>query len=213
MENLVNLIAKITPILENLNGVMIFVKDLDGRYVYITKSFLDVFEKQISDLLYKKAEEVWGKTSKQINLLIEDEKSILSGEFTISDRNICIVNSNLQEKYIRVFKTPLYDIEEKKIIGIITIGIDITSDQSMLFSLLHMFFRRLSKSEKQYFFFRSQGQTRAKISKDMDTTIETIDSYRYRIMKKLKVNDQEMMFLEKIYKLFIDESFNMQQKF
>lgn len=206
MDKLISEIEKLIPFWENMTGVCIFVKDMTGRYIYVNTAFAEFVGRSISSILYKKAEDVW-KNRRQIDLLISDEKSLLNGTVGMVDTVMVMKNSANEDRSMRILKIPLYKDREKEIIGISGICIDITHDREKLLTVLHILFRRLSKSEKQYFFFRSEGRTRAEIAKDMDTTVETVDSYRHRIMKKLVINEKEMFFLESVYRLFIDYSF------
>lgn len=206
MSTLFDLIIRLTPVFEKVTSLMFYIKDTEGKYLYISASLLKLSGKSMSDFLYKKSPQVWGTNKGRVRPLMTDEESMINGELTLIDKTVRMLDYKDDDTYVRVFKTPLYDAEEKNVIGILGVGIDITSDKGVLLSLFHIFFRRLSKSEKRYFFFRTEGHSRAEIARDMDTTIETIDSYRQRIMKKFKVNETEMLFLEKIYRIFINES-------
>jgi DNA-binding CsgD family transcriptional regulator len=207
MNDLFDLIVRMRPVSEKFSNIMLFVKDTQGKYLYASTSLLEFFGKASSDVLYKKYEDVWGHNTARLRPVMEEESMLLSGKCRVIDRNIRLENSMREERYFRVFKTALYSENEDEIIGIIGVGLDITGDRGMLFTLFHIFFRQLSKSEKRYFFFRSDGLTRGEIARLMDTTIETIDSYRRRIMKKFKVDEREMMLLENIYRLFLNESY------
>ncbi len=205
MRDLLDLILKIRPVCEKFSNLMFFVKDTQGKYLYASTSMLEFFGKSSNDVLYKKYEDVWGENTGRIKPIMEEESFLISGKCHVIDRNIRLENCRREEKYFRVFKTALYNAEEDEIIGIIGVGLDITGDRGMLFSLFHILFRQLSKSEKRYFFFRTEGLNRTEIARHMDTTLETIDSYRRRIIKKFKVNESEMIMLESIYKIFVNE--------
>ena len=208
MDDLLDLIVRMRPVFEKFSSLMFFIKDTQGKYIYASPSLLEFFGKSASEVFYKKSDEVWGENKRRVQPVLTEEKLLLSGEIAMIDRSIRIKNPVGEEKYVRVFKTALYNTTEDKVIGIIGSGINISADRDLLFSLFHIFFRRLSKSEKRYFFFKTGGLSRAMIAREMDTTVETIDSYRQRIIKKFKVNDEEMMLLEKIYKIFVNENFD-----
>lgn len=206
MDRLILQIEKLTPSWENMAEVPIFVRDMKGRYVYVNTAFAEFLGRSISSILYKKPEDLWIKNKRQIDIFFRDDRLIFDGVTRMTDSVVVIEDAANRDRFMRIFKTPVFNSHETEILGIIGVAFDITSDREKIFTMLNILFRRLSKSEKQYFFFRTEGRTRAEIAKDMGTTVETIDSFRYRIMKKLFIKEEEMFFLETVYKLFIDYS-------
>lgn len=164
MSELFDIIVKMTPSFEKLPVFTFSVKDTDGKYLYVSPSLLEFFGKSISDILYKKTEDVWPAHSNRFELLSADEDAILKGETHLTSRILPVRDSSDREKFIRILKAPIYDSANKSIIGVLGIGYNVTGNISGMMLLLQIVFRNLSKTEKMYFFFRSQGLARAEIA-------------------------------------------------
>jgi len=206
VEELIAEIEKLIPYWENMPGLCFFVKDLHGRYVYVNTPFADFVGRSVSSILYKKPEDVWEGNRRQIAQTLDYDEMVIEEEEKAFESVLLIKDAESRERFMQVYKIPVKSSSDGRILGIMGVGYDVTGDREKLFTILQILFRRLSKSEKQYFFFRTEGLSRGQIAKSMSTTVETVDSYRHRIMKKLCINVQEMAFLEIVYKLFIDYS-------
>lgn len=119
----------------------IFVKDLNGKYVYANNSFLKTFDLKKSDLCSIKDSEFinFDKTN-DIRL---DDKEILQTLKVIIKKEVIYLNSGLK-LVLEITKSPIYD-ENEKLFGIIGVLNNITrkeflkeeiKDNKRLFSLI-----------------------------------------------------------------------------
>jgi len=209
MSEIFDIIVKMTPSFEKLSVFTFTVKDLDGKYLYISPTLLDFFGKTTSDLLYKKSEDIWPPHSDRYDMLAVDEELIIHGKSVLTSRVLPCRDSSDRQKFLRVLKTPVYDSADENIIGVLGIGFDVSANINAIMLLLQIVFRNLSKTEKMYFFFKSQGFTRAEIAKGMNASLATVDSCRSRIIKKFGVNPDELLVLEKLYTIFVDQKYDL----
>ncbi len=207
MKDLIDEVRRMSSFFERMEGFCVCVKDKKGKYVYVNTCYADIMGETVPNLLYRMAADVWEMSEEEALQIRQDEESLLRGEVGSVRRVMKKKSPQGEDEYYCIIKAPVCSENDNEILGTVAIVVDTSYESSMLLMLLQILLRRLSDAEKRYFFLRTQGLSRAEISKNMNTTVETVDSHRHRVMGKMKINSEEMEEIEGVLRFFLDRAF------
>jgi len=195
MQLLIEEILKIKRILESLSSMYFYIKDTECRYVYITSNAEKFLGFSLTEVIYD---------NNFFNENLEEEKEILKGIKPQLQRVYYMKRrSDGKPVYMSIEKTPIK--KNDQILGILCAARDVTDIYSEKILLLDLLFRRLTTTEKNYFLFKANDYDRKDIAEKLNTTVGTIDQYRYRILEKLKLTQEEFDVLKELYLKMIDD--------
>jgi len=107
---------------------LVWLKDTEGIYLQCNKRFEDFFGSKQNEIIGKTDYNFVDKQTADY-FRAHDKKAMLVGGPTINEEQITFANDGHKE-YLETIKMPLYDID-KKIVGILGIGRDITQRKSV----------------------------------------------------------------------------------
>lgn len=137
-------------ILDNV-GAFIYGKDLEGRYTYVNRAVLELFDQSLEDVIGKDDSHFFElPLSTQLK---ENDKKVMSEGVTIENEETNIVKSTGSQHIYKVVKQPLFN-EDGHVIGMCGISTDITEEKKL---------EKLFHQQKQL----------------LDTVLDNIDAHVY----------------------------------
>ena len=209
MEELIREIVKYYELFEKLGPILFFAKDLHGRYIYGNTAFVK-FAGGKQTVYYKRTEEIFPDSMRQMKMLQEEDTKLISGEKEISIRRSDLKNSKGTPVSLIVAKLPATGEKSGNIVGILGLGIDITLFKNGFFVLFEKYLKRLSPQERTYFFEMSRKLSRKDIAKVMNIFEEHGDKIKSEILRKLDLKDQpeEISLILRIYRMLMSDNYN-----
>jgi len=132
-------------------GAYIYIKDLEGRYVYVNQLVVDLFNQPVEEIIGQK-DECFFSLHISEQLRKNDQRVMEQGEIVESEERNIITHSG-ETKYYWSVKKPICD-EQGTIIGMCGISTDITQQKAL----------QLEVNKKQQL---------------LDTIVENVDAYIY----------------------------------
>lgn len=153
-----------------------YVKDQDGKYIYSNQRLLDLFNLSPDDLYGKDDTHFHSDAAKYIQKI--DQKVLKKGEGTENE-----VAITLPDQSVRIYKevkTPIFDsIDDKKIIGLLGISLDITEIKESQ--------KVLEQSEKQLRQFNEiKNKLISVLAHDLKTPFDNIQSLSNLIINNIE---------------------------
>lgn len=136
-----DLIRQIT----NCSPNLIWLKDLNGQYIFCNHAFCQKVGRPLESLLGQKYHDMYDPDF-TASYSISDSNILNHGTKVEYDQHKVFNDETNQHEWFKIIKRPLYD-EQKNIIGLYGIGIDITSESEALdqLSLIFQLFNHSSE--------------------------------------------------------------------
>ena len=155
---------KLTPSIENLSlpvnslsevlnsvGAFIYTKDLHGRYTYANKAVLDLFDKELIEVIGFDDSHFFDLTLSQ--QLRENDQQVMINNIIVENEETNYLKEIQAVRIYKVIKKPLHD-DCGKVIGMCGISTDITEEKHL---------HKKLKAQKQL----------------LDTVLDNVDAYIY----------------------------------
>jgi PAS domain S-box-containing protein len=180
----------------------VFVTDLDRLIVYMNPAFIKFTGHSYNEMLYETSDTFLKGNSIQLKESLVDDQLIILGEINHTMRLIFLKNANLDNRVMRILKTPIF--HEKKIIGILGIAEDVTDHYRLHYIGIEKTLKILSRQERFILFQYSRGMSRAEISRSLKISSSSVDTVWYRIRDKLKLSAGDFEVFMRFYSDLID---------
>lgn len=201
MNLLIEKIKSLKDIFETLD-FCIYVKDTEGRIVYMNPAFIKFTGYSYSSILYEQAVDFLKGNTAQIRESAEDDIKILSGSFAKTTRVMHLLNYNDETIVMKVLKTPLK--HKTKIVGILGIAEDVSANYRLHYIGVERTIRPLSPGERRVLFMYSRGLNRAEVAKALNSTPSATDTTWQRAREKLKLGDGDLKLFLQFFNDLID---------
>lgn len=107
-------------------GVSIFIKDCDGRYIYVNQKVCDLFNLRREEIVGKRDSELFDG---DIARLIEfNDVHVLNQRATVKNKECQYFPMRDEYYHYLSFKTPMFD-DDNKLLGLCGVSIDISEDE------------------------------------------------------------------------------------
>jgi|GEM_PF-3087469 len=197
MELLLQEIEKVKALLQGQpSGDMFFIKDLDGRYIWVNTAAEKLLNKTLSEIFMEK---------NIFNDDIEAEKKLISGETKHIIRYYHLHRAiDKQPVYVKAVKSVMR-AKDKTPIGIFLSAHDESEYKNRDLFYAQIILRQLSPKEKEYFVF-SMNRNNKQTATELQVSKSRASQYKTAIMDKLKLTEEEYDKLQLEIKSLFDDS-------
>lgn len=204
MELLIEKIKSLKDILEPLD-FCVFIKDPEGRIVYMNPAFVRFTGFNFGEILYEKTDSFLKGNTILIRESLLDDAKILSGESVKTLRILHLFNAHDEIMVMRLFKTPLR--HKNKIIGVLGIAEDVSDNYRLHYIGIERTVQKLSPGERRVLFMYSRGFSRAEVAKALNVSASAADTTWQRARDKLKLQDADLKLFLRFFNDLIDNTY------
>lgn len=197
MSEIIRKIKEIKALFEPIDDVLAFVKNLDRQYMYINSAYMKVTHFRMTEIIYELSESFLDATGDDLQRIIADDTAILTGDKARTCHLVRLKDGTGADILMDCTKFPLYNCD-KKIIGIMGVAIDRTSEYRGKALMFNAIVRPLSEQERHVLILRAQGKERAEVARDMGIDVTTFDTYSARIKEKLSMDSSQIEVLKEV---------------
>lgn len=207
MEKLIEEIRKYKSLVEKIDPILFFVKDVKGRYIYGNTAFIK-FAGLGMPVLFERTEDVFKGFSRQMAMMQEEDVKLIAKKKDVSIKQADLKGPHGEPVSLLIIKIPV--IIDNDVIGIINFGADVTLYRDGLYILFKDYLSKLSKQEKVYFYALTREMDPKSTSKLMHIFEEHSRKLKSGVLSKLglKYQSREYFTITKLYKKLTHSNYN-----
>jgi len=201
MKLLIEKIKSLKEFFEDIDFCM-FVKDLEGRVVFMNPAFIQFTGYSYSEIMYESSADFLRGNTIQIRESLRDDIEIISGRSAKTIRIMHLLNARDETKVMRVIKTPMCN--RKQIVGVLCIAEDVSDNYRMHYVWVERAIGKLSAGERMVLFQYSRGLKRSEVAKALNRSTTGTDTTWQRAREKLALSEGDLKLFLKFYNDLID---------
>jgi len=201
MKLLIEKIKSIKDFFEDIDFCM-FVKDREGRIVFMNPAFIHFTGCSCSEIMYEKSADFLRGNTIQIRESLGDDADIISGRITKTIRVMHLLNIRNEPVVMRVIKTPMS--HRKEIVGVLCITEDVSDNYRMHYVWVERAVEKLSPGERMILFQYSRGLKRAEVARALNLSPSAADTTWQRAREKLALSEGDLKLFLRFYNDLID---------
>jgi PAS domain S-box-containing protein len=204
MELLIEKIKSLKDVFEPLD-FCVFVKDPEGRIIYMNPAFAKFTGYSFGEILYEKTDSFLKGNTLLIRESLLDDVKILSGATQKTTRVLHLYNAHNEIMVMRLIKTPL--THQKKIIGILGVAENVSDNYRLHYICIERTIQKLSPAERRVLFMYSRGLNRAEVAKALSLSPSTADTLWQRAREKLDLANDDLKLFLRFFNDLIDNTY------